>query len=176
MDLLKLLPKQSQIMSVYQRFERLVAPVLMLLITLVIIVAVYRLFAMVIGDLICGILDPHTDKMFQSVFGEVMTILIALEFNHTLKYVINRQQNIIQTKVILLIALLALSRKFIILDIKETSGSTMLGLAAITLTLGLVYWLLRERDDRLFQKLDNADCRPDEDAAKPRQTGPSTQL
>ena len=74
--------------------------------------------------------------------------LIALEFNHTLQYVVTREQSIVQTKMVLLIALLALARKFIILELKETTAHEMLGLAAITLALGITYWLMRERDDR----------------------------
>jgi uncharacterized membrane protein (DUF373 family) len=62
--------------------------------------------------------------------------------------VVTREQSIIQTKVVLLIALLALARKFIILDLKETTPDQMLGLAAITLALGVTYWLMRDRDDR----------------------------
>lgn len=50
--------------------------------------------------------------------------------------------------VVVLIALLALARKFIILDIRETTPGYLLGLAAITLALGATYWLIRERDDR----------------------------
>jgi len=42
-----------------------------------------------------------------------------------------------------------LSRKFVILDAKATSASTIAALAGATLVLGVVYWLLRERDDRL---------------------------
>jgi hypothetical protein len=36
-----------------------------------------------------------------------MTYLIALEFNHTLQYIVRKEQSIIQTKVVVLIALLA---------------------------------------------------------------------
>jgi uncharacterized membrane protein (DUF373 family) len=54
--------------------------------------------------------------------------------------------------VVLLIALLALARKFIILDLHETTAEQLLGLAAITLVLGVTYWLLRERDDRLTSR------------------------
>ena len=77
-----------------------------------------------------------------------MTLLIALEFNHTLQYVVAREQSIIQTKVVLLIALLALARKFIILDLKEVSADQLIGLAAVTLVLGVTYWLMRGRDER----------------------------
>jgi uncharacterized membrane protein (DUF373 family) len=86
--------------------------------------------------------------VFQTVFGEVLTVLIALEFNHTLQFVVGRHESIIQTKVVLLIALLALSRKFIVLDLEKAPPGELLGLAAVTLSLGVVYWLMRERDDR----------------------------
>ncbi len=46
----------------------------------------------------------------------------------------------------MLISLLALARKFIILDLNKTSAETLLGLAAITLALGVTYWLMRERE------------------------------
>jgi uncharacterized membrane protein (DUF373 family) len=68
--------------------------------------------------------------------------------------VVTREQSIIQTKVVLLIALLALARKFIILDLHEVDAGQLLGLAAITLVLGIAYWLVRERDDRLIRGQD----------------------
>jgi uncharacterized membrane protein (DUF373 family) len=100
-----------------------------------------------------GALNPLEYAVFQKVFGEIMTLLIALEFNHTLQYVVTRQQSIIQTKVVLLIALLALARKLIILDLTTTSPEALFGLAAITLAVGVTYWMMRERDDQLSQKL-----------------------
>ena len=136
------------ILSYYQCFESLVAFALTLVVVSIILVALYRLASEVIVGLLLGVLDPLDHRIFQSVFGEIMTLLIALEFNHTLQYVVKREQSIIQTKVVLLIALLAMARKFIILDLGAVSGEQLLGLAAITLVLGVVYWLMRERDDR----------------------------
>ena len=91
-------------------------------------------------------LDPLDHGDFQAVLGDILTLLIALEFNHTLQYVV--KQSIIQTKVVLLIAPLAIVRKFIILDLKSVNPGQLLGLAAITLVLGAPYWSMRERDDR----------------------------
>ena len=135
--------------SYYERFESTVALVLTFVIALVVAVALYRLGESVVAGLIFGVLDPLDYAVFQLVFGNIMTLLIALEFNHTLRYVVLREESIIQTKVVLLVALLALARKFIILDLKETSAEHLLGLAAMTLVLGVTYGLLRERDDRL---------------------------
>ena len=53
-----------------------------------------------------------------------------------------------QVKTVILVALPALSRKFIILDTAKTDAATIGALAGATFVLGIVYWLLRERDDR----------------------------
>src|SRR5258706_8825038 len=146
---LKQLKESWEVLSWYQRFESGVALVLTFITGLVILVALYRLATSVVAGLLFGALDPLDYEVFQAVFGEIMTLLIALEFNHTLQYVVTREQSIIQTKVVLLIALLAIARKFIILDLQEVDAGQLLGLAAIALVLAVAYWLIREHDARL---------------------------
>jgi uncharacterized membrane protein (DUF373 family) len=135
------------VLTYYQRFESAVALVLTAVIALIILVALYRLCVGVVAGLLLGALDPLEHTVFQTVFGQIMTLLIALEFNHTLRFFVTRHESIIQTRVVVLIALLALARKFIILDINENSPSYLLGLAAVTLALGVTYWLMRQRDE-----------------------------
>jgi uncharacterized membrane protein (DUF373 family) len=131
-------------LSIYQRFESMVALALTLLVTLVIVIAIYRLSVEVVGGLVLGALDPLDHRVFQTVFGQILTVLIALEFNHTLRYTVSREQSVIQTRTVLLIALLAMARRFIILDFTTATSLEMLGLAAVTLALGGTYWLMRE--------------------------------
>jgi uncharacterized membrane protein (DUF373 family) len=144
--------KQTQdqwaLLTYYQRFESLVALILTLVIGVIIAVALFRLIVEVGSGLVYGALDPLDHQVFQTIFGEIMTVLIALEFNHTLHLVVTRQQSIIQTSVVLLIALLALARKFIVLDLHSVSTSELLGLAAATLALGATYWLIRITRER----------------------------
>jgi len=147
----RILGKDWNALTFYQRFESGVAFALTFLVMLVVSVALFRLFVGVIGGLVFDALNPLDHEIFQQVFGEIMTLLIALEFNHTLQYVVTREQSVIQTKVVLLIALLALARKFIVLDIGKISADVLLALAAVTLVLGITYWLMRERDDRLVE-------------------------
>lgn len=142
------LPPQWGPMTMYQRFESLAALVMMVLVTLVIIVAIVRLAASVIGGLVVGVLNPLDPKVFQNVFGEIITVLIALEFNRTLEHVVSGTRAMMQTKIILMIALLAVARKFIVMEIDATPSGIMIGLAAICLVLGIVIWLLREQDER----------------------------
>jgi uncharacterized membrane protein (DUF373 family) len=140
---------QWAIMTLYERFEQVVAIILSLVIAVVIALAVVQLLLRVGPLLITGAIDPLEHEVFQTLFGMVMTLLIALEFKHSIIRVALRKSSIVQVKTVVLIALIALSRKFVILDTRATSASTIAALAGATLVLGVVYWLLRDRDDRL---------------------------
>jgi uncharacterized membrane protein (DUF373 family) len=135
-----------RIQTAYQRFESSIAFVLTVLVSVIIVVALFRLVIAVTFTLLFGALDPLDHGVFQEVFGSLMTLLIAMEFNHTLHLVVAGQKNIIQVRVVLLIALLALARKFIVFDYANTSADKMFGLAAITLVLGCSLWLLAAAD------------------------------
>jgi uncharacterized membrane protein (DUF373 family) len=87
--------------------------------------------------------------VFQAVFGQILTVLIALEFNHTFRYVVTREWGIIQVKIVILIAVLALVRKIIVTDLSAMAPDALAAEAALILALGITYWLMRERGDRL---------------------------
>lgn len=78
----------------------------------------------------------------------VMTVLIALELNHSILSVLERSHGIVQVRTVVLIAILALVRKFILIDFTQETPSMMLSLAASALALGAIYWLVREQDSR----------------------------
>jgi uncharacterized membrane protein (DUF373 family) len=140
--------RQWAVLSTYQRFEASVAFVLTFVIAAVIIVALYRLIVGVIDTLVLQSLNPLDHSVFQQVFGEIMTLLIALEFNHTLHYVITGERGIIHTRMVILIAELALARKVIVADLFQVPPASALALAMLMLALGVTYWLMRERDDQ----------------------------
>jgi hypothetical protein len=129
------------LLTYYQKFESIVALILTLIIGLIIVVALFRLTFAVVSGLLLGAFDPLDHEVFQTVFGEITTLLIALEFNHTLQYVVTRQQSIIQASVVLLIALLALARKFIILDL-HTVTDGQLGPNTSNRALGLTHGIV----------------------------------
>jgi uncharacterized membrane protein (DUF373 family) len=134
-------------LSFYERFEQIVALVLTWLIAVIIVAATLELCREVLFLLAHGVLDPLDYKAFQLVFGEIMIVLIALEFKHSILQVVAQRSSIIQVRTVVLIALLAISRKFIILD-PEASPPHMLALAAIVVALGITYWLIRGSDAR----------------------------
>ena len=143
----QVLRDQLAIMSFYERFEQVVALVLSAVIAVIIMVSLFQLISIGFTQLVLDAFNPLDHKVFQSVFGMIMTLLIAMEFKHSIVRVALRRDSIIQVKTVILIGLIALARKFVILD-PETGPAKGAALAGATLALGATYWLLRERDDR----------------------------
>lgn len=139
------------LMTFYERFEQVIALALSLVIAVIIVVSMIQLIQVVFTLLIVDAFNPLDHKVFQTVFGMIMTLLIAMEFKHSIIRVALRRDSIIQVKTVLLIALIALARKFVVLD-PDIGPAKVAALAGATLALGITYWLLRERDDRLNQR------------------------
>ena len=111
-----------------------------------IIAALAHLVFKILLLVVLNVVDPANQAVFQTIFGMAMTVLIALEFKHSVIGVLERRNNIVQVRTVVLIALLALVRKFIIIDASHVEALTLIGLALATLALGCVYWLTREQE------------------------------
>ncbi len=142
---LKRLREAWAVMSFYERFEEVIALVLSGVIAVIVVISMIQLIRLVITLLFVDAFNPLDHGVFQTVFGAIMTLLIAMEFKHSIIQVALRRGNIIQVKTVILIALIALARKFVILD-PQTSSDKIAALAGATLALGIVYWLIRQRD------------------------------
>jgi uncharacterized membrane protein (DUF373 family) len=135
-------------LGLYERFEQIICLVLTVVVSGVVMAALAVLVIRVAGLLLLGVVDPAEPAVFQAIFGMIVTVLIALEFNHTLLGVLERRHSIVQVRTVVLIALLAIARKFLILDLREAEHTTLLGLAGAALALGGVYWLVGDQDRR----------------------------
>ena len=138
---------QWRLMTVYERFEQVVAITLSGVMSMVVVISLIQLIRLVFTLLVMDALNPLEHKVFQLVFGATMTLLIAMEFKHSIVKVALRKESIIQVKTVILIAILALARKLIILE-PDVDPAKVAALAGTVLALGLTYWLMRERDDR----------------------------
>ena len=129
-------------LSLYERFEQTVVSLLTLVIAIIIALATWQLLLHTIRLVESHVVDPADSQVFQGLFGMVLTVLIALEFKHTLLVVRHHRRAIVQVRAVVLIALLALVRRFIILDLYQTTPSVVAALAGSALALGVVFWLV----------------------------------
>jgi uncharacterized membrane protein (DUF373 family) len=81
-------------------------------------------------------------ELLQDVFGSLLTVLILLEFNHSIATSLGNRSGILQARVVVLIAILVVARKIILLDFKTATLESLAGIAGMALALGVLYWLL----------------------------------
>jgi uncharacterized membrane protein (DUF373 family) len=140
-------------LTVYELFEHLVVFVLTILIILVVGFATWRLAQVVLSLLAMDAVHPGNQAVFQTIFGMIFTVIIALEFKRSLLILLARLESVVRVRSIILIAMLAMVRKFIILDLGTASPGELFGLSAAILSLGIVYWLVRDQDHRLGEAM-----------------------
>jgi uncharacterized membrane protein (DUF373 family) len=136
-------------LTFYEKFEQLCIIVLTALIAITAIFALWHLALNVTRAVLHNSFDPTNYEVFQTVFGAVFTVIIALEFKASLTVLGERQIGVVHVRAVILIALLAVVRKLIILDIEHTEAMHLFGLAAAILALGGVYWLVRDQETRM---------------------------
>jgi uncharacterized membrane protein (DUF373 family) len=85
-----------------------------------------------------------------SIFGLFLLVLIGLELLETIQAYLN--EKVVHTRIVLEVALIAIARKVIILDVKELSPVTLLGIAALIITLAMAYYIECGGGNRGFRK------------------------
>ena len=109
-----------RLLSFYQRFEHIVTLILTALIAIIVVAALWSLSLKILFELVLsGSLDPSDYAVFQAAFGMIFSVVIALEFKKSLLVVAQRHDSVVQIRSVVMIALLAICRKVIILDLAE---------------------------------------------------------
>src|SRR4029079_1553820 len=117
-------------------------------ISLVVALAVWNLVLKILASITSSGFDPTDYGVFPALFGMIFTVIIALEFKRSLLVVAERRFGIVQVRTVVLLALLAIVRKLIILDMSATDALHLFAFASAILALGCVYWLVRDQDNR----------------------------
>ncbi|MCW8306365.1 phosphate-starvation-inducible PsiE family protein [Acidiphilium sp. PA] len=132
----------------YHYFEIVVVQVLTLLMAVVVVAALLHLILNILHDIFFTSFDPTNPAIFQAVFGAIFTVVIALEFKRSILVTSERAEGLVRVRVVILIGMLAIVRKLIILDLGKGQSETLFALSAAFLSLGAVYWLVRDQDRR----------------------------
>jgi uncharacterized membrane protein (DUF373 family) len=128
-------------LALLKRFEQLMAWFLSILLVAVIVLATVDLTV----DLIKNVLyiAPHflvgVDELL-SLFGSFLIILLGLELLASVKSFL--QDDVIHVEVVLMVAVIALARKVIILELHEPTPLTLVGVATLLLALAISYRLI----------------------------------
>ena len=122
-------------------FEKVVVLSLIAMMAVLVLLSTVELGWIILKDIITppyvlpGIID------LLDIFGFILLILIGIELLETIRaYLV---EHVVHVEVVLEVALIAVARKVIILDVKEYSSLTILGIAALILALSVAFFLER---------------------------------
>ena len=125
-----------------KNFEKFITVILMFLMTFVVLMAVANLAWILIKDAITPPILILDIGELLDIFSMFLLVLIGIELVETLKaYVL---QNQIRAEIIIHVAIIALARKIIALDLKDVSSGSLLGVAAIMFALSFTYYVIRQ--------------------------------
>ncbi len=75
------------------------------------------------------------------LFGVFLLVLIGIELLDTIKVYL--RSNVVHVEVVVLVAIIALARKVVVLEIEEMNPMDLLGTAALILALAVAYYLIK---------------------------------
>jgi len=122
-------------------FEKVVVFSLIALMALIILLSTVELGWIILKDIITPpyVLPGITDLL--DIFGFFLLILIGIELLDTIRaYLV---EHVVHVEIVLEVALIAVARKVIILDVKEYPSLSVLAIAALILALAVAFFLER---------------------------------
>lgn len=136
--------------SVIHSIKKWMSFFVLILMTIIVGIAIVELGIILYYDLF----DPTDDVLFLEIdelfriFGFFFIILIGFELVETVEMYF--KDNVIHAEVVLLVAVIAVSRKVILLDLEKYDPISVIGLSLIILSLGACYWFIKKsyRDER----------------------------
>jgi uncharacterized membrane protein (DUF373 family) len=136
-------------------FEKIIIRVLVVLMAFVLLLSTVELAWVIIKDIITPpILLLEIDELLE-IFGLFMLVLIGIELLDTIAKTY-MAESVDHAQIVMAVAIIAIARKVIILDVKELSGLALVGIAAIILALSIGYYLIKKKDAALKESTHDA--------------------
>jgi uncharacterized membrane protein (DUF373 family) len=135
-------------MAPYEIFEQITSRLVMLFVSIIIVYSLIILAIELYEQFGLGVAFIESESL-RDVFGSILTILILIEFNHSIVVAISKKSGILQARPIVLITILVIARKVILLDFNTATFEKMLAISAMAIAFGLLYWLMTDRPSDL---------------------------
>jgi len=128
-----------------KKFERIIAFILIGMMSLVIIFSVLELGWTIAKDIIDNFKGPLNFMVLDNllaIFGLFLLILIGVELLETMK--IYLREDTVHIEVILLVAIIAIARKAVVLDLEKVDALTIMSLGVLVIALAIGYYIIKK--------------------------------
>ncbi len=133
-------------------FERVIVVALIVMMVIVILLSTIELGRILVVDILQSPNFLLNITELLDIFGFFLLILIGVELLETIRAYLNEHQ--VHVEIVLEVALIAVARKIVILDIKEYSPTVIFAIAAIVLALSVAYFLEKRARSQNVQASD----------------------
>ncbi|UFS69804.1 phosphate-starvation-inducible PsiE family protein [Geomonas sp. RF6] len=128
-----------------KRLESVIILVLVAMMALVLLLGTVELGWIILADIISAPAFLLEIDELLDIYGLFMLVLIGIELLQTIikTYV---EESINHARIVVAVAIIAIARKVITLDVKDLGGTALLGIAAVVVGLSVSYYLLGKRE------------------------------
>jgi len=132
----------TNMFSLLKRYEKFMVSALMIMMAVVLGLATLDLGWLIVKDVITAPYLLLDISELLDIFGLFMLVLIGIELLETIMktYLMDGTPHF---EVVLSVAIIAIARKVIILDVKEVESLSLFGIAAIVIALTAGYYLMK---------------------------------
>jgi uncharacterized membrane protein (DUF373 family) len=128
-------------MQYLEKVEKVIVSSLLVMMVLVVFLSTVELGWIIIKDIITPPLFLLDINELLDIFGMFLLVLIGVELLETVKMYLSEKK--VHVEVVFTVAMIAIARKVIILDVKELSSLTLIGIGAIIIALSSGYYLIK---------------------------------
>jgi uncharacterized membrane protein (DUF373 family) len=134
-------PSTDALTRIIKRFERTIIVALVIMMMVVVALGTVELGWIIAKDIVTApMILLEVDELLD-IFGFFLLILIGVELLETMKAYL--RDNVVHVEIVLEVALTAIARKVIALDLAKYDGLHVLGVAALILALAGAFFLER---------------------------------
>ena len=128
-------------MKYLEKIEKVIVLSLLVMMVAVVLLSTIELGLLIIKDISTPpIFILEIDELLD-IFGMFLLVLIGVELLETVKMYLTKKT--VHVEVVFTVAMIAIARKVIILDVKELSSLTLIGIGVIIFALSAGYYLVR---------------------------------
>jgi uncharacterized membrane protein (DUF373 family) len=128
-------------MKYLEKVERVIVLSLLVMMVAVVLLSAIELGWIILKDIITPpIFLLEIDELLE-VFGMFLLVLIGIELLETVKMYLT--QKTVHVEIVFTVALIAVARKVIILDVKDLASLTLIGIGVIIFALSAGYYLIK---------------------------------
>ncbi|WP_231891948.1 phosphate-starvation-inducible PsiE family protein, partial [Tenacibaculum ovolyticum] len=120
--------------------------ILLLALLSVVIYSVIMFIGLLFGEVILGVQDSFSIENdilihLHKIFGGFLSVLIGVELLHTIKMYL--KEGLIHVEIVLLVALIGISRHVIDLDIAHMKPFVIMAISSLIIALSVGYFLIK---------------------------------